>query len=216
MILGVLAHAHGPFAIAARAAHHRQFQWLGAGDRGVQEILHRNNSFARSGADQCNRRTELTRQRQHIHVAALLAQLVSHVQQHQSRRAQRDHARRQHEVAVQVGGIQNQDDGVGARRAGHVSGQHINRDLLVFGLGRKTVNAREIDKRNLLPFRVAHVAGVMFDGDAGKIADLLAQTGKPIEKRGLAGIRRADDGNRAIRCAQSFVAGSRHRMAAHR
>src|SRR5271157_1171222 len=71
-ILRVLAHAYGPFAVAARASHNRQFQWLRAGDSGVQEILHGHNSLARSSADQCDRRTELTRQRQHIYVAALL------------------------------------------------------------------------------------------------------------------------------------------------
>ena len=99
---------------------------------------------------------------------------------------------------------------------GMLPGQHIHRNLLVFGLGRKAIDAGKVDERDFLTFGVAHVAGVMFDGDAGKIADLLAQAGEAIEERGLAGIRGADHGNGAIRCAERFVRGTRHRMAAHR
>ena len=36
-------------------------------------------------------------------------------------------------------------------------------------------------------------AGMLLDGDAGEIGDLLAQAGEAVEKRGLAGVGRADD-----------------------
>ena len=91
-----------------------------------QKILDRYNSFARGGADQRDRRAQLARQRKHIDVAALLAQLVGHVQQHEGWQPQRDDARRQHQVAVQVGGIQYQDDGVRRGVPGMRPGQHID------------------------------------------------------------------------------------------
>ena len=215
-ILCVLAHAHGPLAIAACASHYRQFQGSGLATAESRKFCTATMPSPVRGANQCNRRPQLTRQRKHIHMAALLAQLVGHVQQHQRGRAQRNNARRQHQVAVQIGGIQNQDDGVRTRCAGHLSGQHIDRDFLVFGLGRETVNARQVDERDLVPLGIAHVAGVMFDGNAGKIADLLAQTGEAVEQRGLAGIGRANDGDRSVGCAERLVTGSRYRMAAHR
>ena len=56
-------------------------------------------TLAGGGADQRDRRSQLARQRQHVDVAALLAQLVGHVQQHQRRQAQRNHACGQHQVA---------------------------------------------------------------------------------------------------------------------
>ena len=148
-------------------------------------------------------------------MAALLAQLVGHVQQHQRRQAQRDDAARQYQMAMQVGGIQNHDDRVRAWRARHLSGQDIDRYLFIFGLGSQTVDAGQIDERDLMAFEVAHVSGVVFDGDAGEIADLLPQTGEPVEQGGLAGIGRANDRHRAIRRAEGFIPGPRYRMAAH-
>ena len=39
---------------------------------------------------------------------------------------------------------------------------------------------------------------MVLDGHAGKISDFLAQTGEPIVERGLAGIGRANDRDRAV------------------
>ena len=148
-------------------------------------------------------------------MTALLTQLVGHVQQHQRWQAQRDDAARQYQMAMQVGGIQNHDDRVRAWRARHLSAQDIDRYLFIFGLGSQTINAGQIDQRHLMAFEVAHVSGMVFDGDAGEIADFLTQTGEPVEEGGLAGIGRADDRHRAIRRAEGFIPGPRHRMAAH-
>ena len=64
------------------------------------------------------------------------------------------------------------------------------------------------------PSAVADVAGMVLDGDAGKVADFLAQSGQPIEKGGLAGIGRAYDRDGSIRGSRRFVLGARHGMAA--
>ena len=99
---------------------------------------------------------------------------------------------------MQIGGIQYQDDCVRRCRAGHLAGQNVDGNFFVFRLRSETVNAGQIDQRNFFPISVADIAGVMFDGDAGKIADLLAQLGETIEQSGLAGIRRSYDGDGAI------------------
>ena len=104
----------------------------------------------------------------------------------------------------------------GTLHAGHVALQNIDGHLLVFRLGRKAVDARKIDQRNFFAFAVADVAGMVLDGYAGKVADLLAQSGEPIEEGGLAGIRRPYNRNGSIRGIRCFVLGARHRMARHR
>jgi hypothetical protein len=134
-------------------------------------------------------------------MAALLAQLVGHVQQHQRRNTQRDHACRQHQVGVQIRRVENHDDRIRTRRSRHLPGQNIDGHLFVFGLRRQAVDAGEIDQRDLFPVGVAQVAGVMFDGNAGKVADFLAQLGEAVKQRGLAGIGRTDNCNGAIRGA---------------
>ena len=173
--------AHRPLAIAARAAHNRQLQRIGTGGRGRKEVLHGDDSLAGGRAGERNRRPQLPRQRQHIDVAALLAQFVGHVEQHQRRKAERNHARRQHQVRVQIGRVEHQDDRIRTRRSRHVAVQNVDRNFLVFGLGNEAVDAGQIDQRDLFAVGVANVAGVMLDGDARKIADLLTQLGEAIE-----------------------------------
>ena len=180
-IFRVRSDAHCPLAIAARAAHNRQLQRIGSGGRRGKEILHGNDAFAGGRANQRNRRPQLARQGQHVDMAALLAQFVGHVQQHQRGKAERDDARRQHQVRVQIGGIQHQDDRVRTRRSRHVAVQNVDCDLLVFGFWNEAVDAGQIDQRDLFAVRVANVAGVMLDGDAREIADLLTQLGETIE-----------------------------------
>ena len=215
-IIRILAYANGPLAHAARAADHGKFHRLGSGDAAGKKIGDRFETRARGRTDQGHRSSQLACQREHVHAAVLLVQFVRHVQQHQRRQTQRDHAPCQHQVAVQVGGIQNHDDRIGTRHAGHVALQHVDRDFLVFRLGRKAVDAGQIDQRDFFAFAVADVAGMVLDGDAGKVADLLAQSGEPIEERGLAGIGRTYDSNGSIRGIRCFVLGARHRMARHR
>ncbi len=134
-------------------------------------------------------------------MAVLLAQLVRHVQQDQGWNAQCDDARCQDQMRVQVGRVQDEDDGVGCGRARHLAGKHIDRYLLIFGFRGETIDTGQVDERNFFPVGVADVAGVMLDGDAGKVANLLAQLGEAIEEGGLAGIGRPDNGYRAIGAA---------------
>ena len=98
---------------------------------------------------------------------------------------------------------------------GILSVQDIDRHLFVFRLGSQTIDAGQIDQRDFVAFGITHISGVVFDGDAGKIADFLAQTSEAVEKCGLTGIRRSNDSDRAIRRSERFILGPGYRMAAH-
>ena len=214
-IVGVFADADGPLAHAAGAAHHGQFQRLRNWRGGGKKIRYRLQTQAGRRTHQRNRSAQLARQRQNIDRAVLLVQFVRHIQQHQRRQAERNHARGEHEVRIQVVGVQDDDDRVGTRHSGHVALQHLDRNPLVFRLGNEAVDAGQVDERDFFAVGIANVADVVLDGDTGKIADFLAQSGEPIVERGLAGIRRTDNRNGAIGGCDRFVLRARHGMARH-
>ena len=197
-----------PRFLPTRTAHSRYPRVL-ADDRQLQRLRTRTVAEARkfctairpSPVAALTRATGVPSSRasdKHVNVAALLAQLVGHIEQHQRRHAQRNHARRQHQVGVQIRRVQHQNDRVRARRARHLAGQHIDGYSFVLGLRCKAVDAGQVDEGDFFAVGVADVSGVVLDRDAGKIADLLAQLGEPIEKSCLAGVRRTDDGDGSV------------------
>ena len=99
-IVRVLAHAHRPLAHVTRAAHDGQFQ----ADRQRAKPTDRKFVTASSPSPvialtSATGVCQFARQRQHVDGAVLLVQFVGHVQQHQRRQAERDHASGQHQVA---------------------------------------------------------------------------------------------------------------------
>ena len=86
----------------------------GAGQK-IEDLV---DVFAAARADQRHRRAEFVRELAQIQFAAAIAQIVGHVQDDQRGQAQRQNRRRQHQVAPQVGGIQNQQHGFRLGRAG--------------------------------------------------------------------------------------------------
>ncbi len=91
---------------------------------------------------------------------------------------------------------------VGTRRAGHLAGQHIDGDTCIFGVGGKTVDAGQVDQREVVAADAAHAAGVLLHRHAGIVGDLLAQAGEPVEERGFAAVRRPDERNGAETAAR--------------
>ncbi len=195
---GVATHAHGPFAAVAGITEDGQLQRLRRLRSSCQEVRHRLQAFAGGGADQRDGRAELAGQLQHIHLTALLVQLVSHVEQHQGGQSQGDDAPGQDQMAVQVIGVEDEDDRVGQLGAGHAAVEHIHRDALILRLGIEAVNAGQVNQVDLVAALQTIAAGVVLHGDAGEVANLLAQSGQAVEERGFAGIGRTDDGDRAI------------------
>jgi len=100
----------------------------------------------------------------------------------------RDHLAGQRHLAVKLGGIEDEKDGLGLRLAFNLSAQGAHRDALVLRRGHRLIafqapytgqveqtGARSLDQ----PFVLLH-------GDAGVVANLLAQAGEPVEDGGLA------------------------------
>ena len=132
-----------------------------------------------------------------IDLAAARLHQVAHVEQNERGQAEREHRRGQHELARQVQGIENQQNGVGLGRAGHLALEHVDGDARIFRVGSERVDAGKIDEREVVAAHAGHEAHALLDGDAGIVGDLLAQAGEPIEERGLAGVGRSDEDNGA-------------------
>ena len=140
-------------------------------------------------------------------MAAAALQIVGHVEDDQRRQLQAENRRGQHQVAAEVGAIENQQQGVGLGDAGHGAGQDIAGDLFVFRARVQAVDAGQIDQDHFAVVDAAMhfgFADALFDGDAGEVGYFLAQAGEAIEERRFAGVRRADDGD-DMRCARSFA-----------
>ena len=101
----------------------------------------------------------------------------------------------QRQLAVEIGGIQNEHHRVGPRQSLHGSGKHVVRHLLVFGARIEAIDARKIDHKDFAVVIELHAPHAMLDGDARKIRDFLAQSGEAVEQRGLARVRRTGDGD---------------------
>jgi hypothetical protein len=147
---------------------------------------------------------------------------VAHVEQNQCRQAQRQYRRGQHQLAGQVKGVEDQQHGIRLRRAGHFASQHIDSDTGILGIGRKRVDAGQVDEGQVRAADASHQAHALFDSDAGVVGDLLTETGQAIEKSGLTGVRRPDQyngperpgwGRRGGRHERRWGAASAHRTA---
>ena len=88
-------------------------------------------------------------QRRHIHLPAPHRQIIGHVEQDQSRQSQTQNWSGENQMTAKIGGVQDQDDGVGLREIAALTLQDVVGNLLVFGTGMKAVNPWKIDKENL-------------------------------------------------------------------
>ena len=86
------------------------------------------------------------------------------------------------EVALDVGGVDDVDDGVRAAP----SSRNVPRHDLLAGVGRQGVDAGQVGDRGLGV--AAHRAVLAVDGDAGEVADVLVGAGELVEQRRLAAV----------------------------
>jgi hypothetical protein len=145
-------------------------------------------------------------------VAAARLHQVAHVEQHQRGQADGKHRRGEHELAGEVQGIENQQNGVGLGRAGHFAAQHVDGDARVFRVGSERVDAGQIDEGEVVAADAGHEAHALLDGDAGVVGDLLAQAGEAVEERGLAGVGRADEDDGFENSFRQKIFGRRRRI----
>src|SRR4029077_12198174 len=100
----------------------------------------------------------------------------------------------QHEVAIQIGSVEDKNDRIGLGHAGHGAAQHVHGDAVLFRFWREAIYAGQVNEGNFLAVEIANVSEMMFDGDAGEVCYFLAKPCEAVEEGGLAGVRRTDDG----------------------
>ena len=122
-------------------------------------------------------------------------QIVGHVQDHQGRQAEARIGRRQHQVPLQVGRVENQQHRVGRIYTRHQTLQDVVRDALVFGAGFQAVDAGQIDDEDVSPALDLHAPYALLDRNAREVGYLLAQAGEAVEQGGFAGVRRTYQGH---------------------
>ncbi len=146
---------------------------------------------------------------------AVLLGDIDHVQGEDGGMADFDDLGGKIEVALQVGGVNNNNDEGRRRHAGRALKQDVAGDLFIEGLRAEAVGSREIEDDDAFGAGALEAAFLAFDGDAGIIADAGAQTGEGVEHGGFAGIGVAgeDDLERRLGCGRPRRSG---RLAPHR
>ena len=121
---------------------------------------------------------------------------VHHVQRDERGMAQLDDLGGVIKIPLEIRGVHDHHNQTGWRQFGQAVEQHVARNLLVQRIGAETVCARQIEHADIdARWCAKQFAFLAFDGDAGVIPDLGAQTGKRVEQGRLAAIRiaRQDD-----------------------
>ncbi len=117
---------------------------------------------------------------------------VDHVEGDDDGRAEVENLGREVEVALEVGGIEDEQDDVGPAHARYAALEDVAGDLFVRRPRGEAIDAGEIEQDGI---RADQVSFALFDGDAGIISDLHAQAGEGVKEGGLSGIRVARDGD---------------------
>ena len=95
-----------------------------------------------------------------------------------------------------MGYIQHQQNRIRARQAVHSTGQHVDSDTFIVGIGGQAVHAGQVDDSDLVSSASQHTHALL-NRHARVIADLLTKAGQTIEERRLPGIGWADQGHRS-------------------
>ena len=75
-----------------------------------------------------------------------MAEVVSHIQNDERRKAERQDRRGQHQVAAgDLVESENQQHSLGTSCVGALAGEHVVRNLFVFGARRKAIHTRKVD-----------------------------------------------------------------------
>ncbi len=132
------------------------------------------------------------RQLGHVDLVAVLLHQVHHVKRHHHRQAQVENLRREVEVALEVRGVHEVDDRVGAAgalpaRSCRVAQQVVARHDLLGRVRRERVDARQVRDGDVQSVRVG--ALLLLDGDARPVAHVLRGPGQVVEHRRLAAVR---------------------------
>ena len=117
----------------------------------------------------------------YINRAAVAHQLIHHIQRNDHGYSHFQQLHGQIQVALNVGGVHNVDDGRGLILQYKVAG-----DDLLAAEGRHGIDARQV--RNLRVWVAANGAAFAVHGYAGKVAHMLLGTGQLVKQGGLAAV----------------------------
>ncbi len=117
LIVGLVADLRRPGAALGNVLNDGQLHQA-LGGRGAlrgsgQELKNFVDALPFSGADQRDRRAELHGELGGIDFAAAAAEIVGHVEDDQRRQAETEDRRGEDQMAAEIGGIEDQQDGVG-------------------------------------------------------------------------------------------------------
>ena len=123
-----------------------------------------------------------------VDLVAVLADHVHHVHGDDHGNAQLRQLGGQVQVALQVGAVDDVQDGVGALADQVIPGHH-----LLQGVGGQGVDARQVHDDHVIV--LLQLALLLLHGDAGPVAHELVGAGEGVEQGGFAAVRVARQGN---------------------
>ena len=168
--------------VRAEVRHSGQRLFPRGVDHAVDKLGH---ALALHGADGHDRYADETAELLHIDRAAVCVDLVHHVERDDRRHTQFEKLERKVEVALDIRRVDYIDDAVGL-----LVDDEVARNYLLLRIRAQGVYARQVDHRAVL--HSLYLAGLLFDCDAGEIADVLVRAGQGIEERGLAAVLVSD------------------------
>ncbi len=120
---------------------------------------------------------------------------VYHVENDHGRNPDLEDLAEEIKISIQVGCVENDHYDVGDRFAGDATEQDVSGDGFVGRAGLEAVATGEVEEPH--QFAVGSVEGALFffNGDAGVVADFLAESCEGVEEGRLAAVRVADDGD---------------------
>jgi hypothetical protein len=126
---------------------------------------------------------------------------VGHAEGDEHRTAELDELADEVEVAGEVGGVDDDDDGVGGGGVGALAAEDLAGDDLVGGSADEGVGAGEVDDvgpgLGAVGGDELGAADLFLDGDAGVVGDLLTEAGEGVEEGCFAGVGVSGEGDGA-------------------
>ena len=118
---------------------------------------------------------------------------VDHVENDDGGDAEFEDLAEQVEVAIEVGGVEDDDSNVGDGFAGDSSEKDISGDGFVGGAGLEAVATGEVEQAHEFAVGAVEGAFFFFDGHAGVVTDFLTESGEGVEEGCFSAVRVADD-----------------------
>ncbi len=168
----------------------------GGGREGVTEgVLERGEAALASGGDGDEGDAEVFAQSSGVDAEALGFGAIDFVQSGNDGVAEVDDLKKEVEVALEIGGIENAEDEVGFGLAILAAEEDLPGDFFVGGICLGRVGAGEIDEFEEVAVWSTKGAGFAGDGRSSIVANLLVWPGEGVKESGLSGVGISDQGN---------------------